>query len=292
MKHLIGIESDAYIGNNEFGIDFEAYRRYGFDALDYQGLISMNSNPKLYEMSEKDFRSYLERLYAEANKYGLKVNQLHSLWEGNFKNTLDDIDIFEYHKKALIAASILKAKHVVYHTIPVPGYFIWDQVDYDEMFKVNVEFFKRLAPIAKELGVYIAIENLPFYSLKEFFSPTGTLKLINAIDDPNVVMCLDTGHFNMFKEEKIYDFLLKAGDKLGCLHIHDNNGHTDAHTIPYLGSFDWKMFIKGLKDINYPGVLSLETKVNFESMNKELYDSINGTLLTVINNLRKELDEK
>lgn len=291
MKHSIGIVSDAYITNNEFGIDFSKYKEYGFDALDYQGLASKSNKPNLYEMSDEDFRSYFARLYKEISKHDLKINQLHSLWEVSFKNTPDDLDIFEYHKKALVAASILKTKYVVFHTIPVPGYLLWDKVDYDTIFKINKDFFLKLLLIAKELNVYIAIENLPFLSMPEFFSPSGTLKLINEINDPYVVMCLDTGHFNMYKE-KIYDFLLNAGDKLGCLHIHDNNGYSDSHQIPYLGSFDWKSFIKGLRDINFAGVLSLETKANYENTNKEVYDSINKTLLVIINSLRKELDEK
>lgn len=287
MKHLIGIVSDAYLADNEFGIDFAMYQKYGFETIDFQGLMTRG----LYNLSDEDFKDYFERLYTELNKYNLMINQLHSLWDMEYMNNPENTDVFAYHQKALIAAYILKAKYVVYHTIPVPGHHIWEAVDYNKIVNVNKEFFNRLLPIAKQYNVIIAIENLPFLGLKEFFSPTGTLKLVQELNDPYIAMCLDTGHFNMFKEEKIYEFLLKAGDKLGCLHMHDNDGTKDSHQTPYLGTFDWRMFIKGLKDINYPGVLSLETKIPCKGISEKEYHILNDKLVNSIKELRKELDK-
>lgn len=291
MKHLIGIVSDAYIGDNEFKIDFKTFKKNGFDSLDYQGLVNQNKS-NLYNMSQDEFVAYFKRFKAQLDKYGLIVNQLHALWDMTYKNEPQGIDIFEYHQKALLAASVLKSKYVVYHTIPIEGHYLWDGVDYDKIYDTNKKFFKRLLPIAKKYDVHIAIENLPFFGARDFFSPTGTLKLVKELNDPHIIMCLDTGHFNMFKEENIYDFLLQAGDNLGCLHIHDNNGQSDAHAIPHLGTFDWKMFIKGLKEIGFSGVLSLETKISPNGLSKKAYEYLNNGLIRIIKDIREDLDRE
>ena len=250
MRHLIGIESDAYIGNNMFGIDFEAFQKNGIESLDYQGLMCLHGNPDLNHMPINELEAYLKALYIEAQKHNLVINQLHALWDSSFKNE-GEYDMFNYYERAIYAASILKAKYVVVHLIPLNGFYLWEKADYEKIVDTNKELINRLLPSARKYNVCIAVENLPFLELGEFFSPSGTLKFVEEINDPNVVMCLDTGHFNMFREEKIYDFLLKAGNKIGCLHIHDNNGTTDSHTIPYLGTFDWKMFFDkvGTRDV-------------------------------------------
>ena len=290
MKHLIGMQSNTYIADNEFKIDFAKFKEYGIDCLDYQNLMEVNGEIPLLKLPEEEFVAFFDRLKKEIDKYGLRINQLHSLWDPVYEYNHQNEDMIVYFERAILAASILKTKYVVMHTVPLKGHYLWENVPYQEIFNYNKEFVNRLLPLAKKSGVYLAIENLPFLGLPEFFSPTGTLKLINDINDENVVMCLDTGHFNMFKEEKIYDFLVNSNGKVQCLHIHDNNGQSDAHQIPYLGNFDWNMFIKGLKDSNFQGVLSLETKIPNNKLNEKAYQSLNEGLIAIIKDMRDQLD--
>lgn len=291
MKHFIGIVSDAYIGNNWFGIDFEMFQKNGIESLDYQGLMCLHGNQDLNHMPKDELEVYLKAFYEETKNHNLVINQLHALWDPSFKNE-GEYDMFDYYERAIYAASILKAKYVVIHPIPLKGFYLWEKVDYDKIVETNKNLINKLLPSARKYNVCIAVENLPFLELREFFSPTGTLKFVEEINDPNVVMCLDTGHFNMFREEKIYDFLLKAGDKLGCLHIHDNNGATDSHSIPHLGTFDWEMFIKGLKKVGFAGVLSLETKISHNGLSEKAYKLLNDSLITIITEMRDELDKE
>ena len=43
------------------------------------------------------------------------------------------------------------------------------------------------------------------------------------------------------------------------LHVHDNDGMSDAHTAPYLGVCNWERFIKGIREVGYKGTLNFET---------------------------------
>ena len=288
MKHLIGMESNAFVIDNEFAIDFEKYKELGIDALDYQGLASVNN---VFNLPNDEFGSYFVRLHTELEKHDLKIVQLHALWDPIYEFKHQDEDMFPYYEKTIIAASILKTTFVVMHPVPLKGHYLWEKADYKEIVNINKEFLRRLLPIAKKHNVCIAIENLPFLELKELFSPSGTLDFVLEMKDENVVMCLDTGHFNIFKEENIYEFLLKGKDKIRCLHIHDNNGFTDSHSIPYMGTFDWKMFLKGLKDINFDGVLSLETKIPTNGLSDNAFQLLNNGLITILKDFRNELDD-
>lgn len=46
---------------------------------------------------------------------------------------------------------------------------------------------------------------------------------------------------------------------LRVLHVHDNNGQSDQHLVPFCGTANWKSFTDALREIRFPGVLSLES---------------------------------
>ena len=62
-------------------------------------------------------------------------------------------------------------------------------------------------------------------------------------------------------------FTTTLGSRLKVLHIHDNDGVGDLHQIPYTftktrenkSSTDWEGFVRGLRAVDYEGVLSFET---------------------------------
>ena len=99
-------------------------------------------------------------------------------------------------------------------------------------------------------------------------------------------MCLDTGHFNIFKSDDIYEDCLKINKKLQVLHIHDNNSYTDAHEFPYMGSFNWDKFAKALKEIDFDGVLSLETNAPNSVPSEEIYNLLDEALFKIIASIR------
>ena len=59
------------------------------------------------------------------------------------------------------------------------------------------------------------------------------------------------------------------GERLGALHIHDNDRWKDLHQIPFAGSIDWNEVVKALKDIDYKGEFTLEADSFLGSYNAE-----------------------
>ena len=42
------------------------------------------------------------------------------------------------------------------------------------------------------------------------------------------------------------------------LHLHDNYGTRDDHSMPYFGTIDWEEIMRALRDIGYEGTFNYE----------------------------------
>ena len=145
----------------------------------------------------------------------------------------------------------------------------------EDLWENNLNFYRSLIPAAKKAGVMICTEN----TFKSFngrivegicSSPEECAALVDTLNAEAgkklFGVCFDMGHATVLGRD-MYDFIIKLGDRLTLLHIHDNDGVFDHHMMPYTytrnwGKFlitDWEGFIKGLADINFEGTLSFET---------------------------------
>lgn len=115
--------------------------------------------------------------------------------------------------------------------------------------------FPEIIEYANLKGIVILFENTNV--LSEF-----VYKLCRVLNSPNIGVCLDIGHANLF--ENISD-AIKNGEKLiKCLHISDNfgmredGGFSDLHLAPGEGTINWGKCIQLLESIGYDGVLNFE----------------------------------
>ena len=81
--------------------------------------------------------------------------------------------------------------------------------------------------------------------------------------------CADIGHLIILGIDPCFAFE-KLGHRLEALHVHDNDGMKDDHIAPYLGVFNWRRFIKGLRENGYKGNISFETATSCRIYPKEL----------------------
>lgn len=255
----IGITSSVYYDPNlPFHTDIKAIKEAGFYGVDYSDFTDPNSF--LYSLEEKEFVQYLSNVKKAYDECDLKIYQLHATWD--MRVMPDPIsDLVPKIIKCFKGAQILNCPIVVIHTVSPSG---WGEIPNKEiLMSLNIQFFSSLIKEAERYNVTIAIENLPFGQTPEFFSVQGTLELIHNLASKHVKLCMDTGHQNIhcFKRD-IYQNLIESKDDLVAFHIHDNNSWTDAHEFPFQGNIDWFAFAKGVKEIGFKGVLSLETAPN------------------------------
>lgn len=254
-----GIISDAYFTFDNYEQGIPVMKAHGYDSIDYQGFGSIKNSP-LYKMSDEELERYLTNLKDCAKANGLGFHQLHGAWPHVDDRTLEGRkQTIEYFKKNIIGAKILGCPRVVVHPC-MPKLGTGLPFDETEDFEVNAYLLESLAPIAKENGVTVCFENMPFPLWSSYSFVKNVKKLLTTIDSDYIKACLDVGHFNVEKGD-IYEAICLLGEDLSTLHIHDDRYGQDRHLIPFQGEIDWDGFIKGLRDISYKGVISLETQI-------------------------------
>jgi len=131
----------------------------------------------------------------------------------------------------------------------------------ETMKRNSIEAIRKIAEKAEELGVRIAIENMIDKEGGRFGGRVSELKeIIKSVGSPYLGICFDTGHANLLpdSETSIGGEILKAGEYLWSLHIHDNDGEKDLHKPPGMGSIDWSQVIESLRKADYDGVFMME----------------------------------
>jgi len=89
--------------------------------------------------------------------------------------------------------------------------------------------------------------------------PQDMLILFEALNNPSVGFCLDTGHVFAFGQSGLAAWLQVLGPYLGQLHLHDNHGDQDEHLAIGGGGIDFDNLLKYFKKSKFaPPVVTLE----------------------------------
>jgi sugar phosphate isomerase/epimerase len=116
----------------------------------------------------------------------------------------------------------------------------------------SVKSWTPLAKEAEEAGVVLAVENI-------YESRPDTLKeLIEAIDSPNLRICIDSGHLNLYSEVSIDEWFQELGPYIAELHIHDNHGVRDDHLPIGDGEIDFPDYFRLVHEYSSDPVYTIE----------------------------------
>lgn len=127
--------------------------------------------------------------------------------------------------------------------------------------KQNVLSIKELYATAEDLGVNVAIENLPEkygFVMKTADDFTRFYRETRL----EIGIVLDVGHANL--HDQIYSFLNAYADKIVHIHASDNLGETDQHLGIGQGKIDWQKFASALKKIGYSKTIVTESTDHVE----------------------------
>ena len=266
MRIGITTEELSYLYTDEK----EAIKRYseiGFDALDYS--YDLYAYPES-RYAQEDYLDYAKSIREALDKNQIVVNQLHAplfhhrvdcpmtTYEKQEENFLKMMTLRSFE-----VAHILGSKYIVMHPRKFAHYKTKDEQD--ALREYNIKMFKEYIPLAKKYGVQIAIENMFVFDSKTHTATNTSLRTaeeivsyIEELGDQYFVACLDTGHANINGLDPCA-MAKTLGKHLKVLHVNDNYTHLDQHLICGLGTIDWKLFVRTLKEISFDGVFSLET---------------------------------
>lgn len=249
----------------EIGCNLSSFRRYGEKRYLKMKEIGFNYvDIGVRGLKEGETQDELDAFYVQekalADAAGVQVYQVHApfIFPPQDRTPEQREERFVTLVQSMRAALLLGAENWVVHPM-LPYYGMEDELYLAESHKINVDFFRRLLPKAKEMGLTICFENTAS-SKTRFVTPEETLSIIKEIDDESLRMCLDTGHCVHMGAWSAGEAVRQAGSYLHAFHIHDSTGyHHDDHLFPFFGRVDWHDFYLALGEVGYDGVLCLET---------------------------------
>jgi sugar phosphate isomerase/epimerase len=137
------------------------------------------------------------------------------------------------------------------YRVRIPEDFDWNQI-WDRF----VRSVGRCNQIAKENGVRLLIEP----RVGEITSNSeALLRLIEAIDDDNFGVILDTAHQHAQKEILPLS-VEKLGKHIRYVHIADNDGRDNWHWVPGMGNIDWEAVFLALKKQGYDSYYAIDVE--------------------------------
>ncbi|MDI9422478.1 MAG: sugar phosphate isomerase/epimerase family protein [Bacillota bacterium] len=133
-------------------------------------------------------------------------------------------------------------------------YRLSPEFSWDRQWEVFVSNAKWCAQRAQDAGLKLIVEP----RVGEIVSNTDAmLRLIEAVDEPNLGAIIDTAH--QYAQKEILPLsIAKLGDRLFYLHLSDNDGSRNDHFVPGDGTIDWVGFFEALKIIGYQGYAGLD----------------------------------
>lgn len=275
----IGITNTSY---GVYGFDgaIERIGAQGYDCIDYQGFVDIESD--FFKLPEDEFLAEAMRQMSQIHAHGMEISQAHAPWRTPKDGDPEERKRWlEAMKKAIRGAKAMECHRFVVH----PLFPYMDTAEHpEEVWAMNEEFLGALADYAKDYGVTVCLENMPFPTF-----PIATvehcMEMLDRLNRDNLKICIDTGHAAIFKGSDVASAVRLVGDRLEAVHIHDNMGDKDEHLIPGDGIINWDDFAAALKEIGFNKVISLETSPKHTQHPKEEWEAREINLVNIARNL-------
>lgn len=244
MRVSTEIGSASQIVGEELAVEYVA--KAGFDCWDFS-MFTMESWASMPGRS--DFAAFARRLKQIGLDNGITCNQAHAPFPSVKPSIRSD------YLKAAIECTAEAGGHIC---IVHPG----NNLSVEE----NAQLYHEILPFAKACGIKIAAENMWNWddeqdqaSFAACSTPEDFCHVIDAVNDPHLVACLDIGHAEMRGLHCTAPAHIHAlGHRLQALHLHDNDRWHDSHQIPFSMDIDWDAVVTALRDIGYAGDFTLE----------------------------------
>lgn len=127
-------------------------------------------------------------------------------------------------------------------------------VSSEQMWLANsIETWQQFLTQAVEMNTVIALENV-------YESDCQNLSnLLSAFTSSHICFCFDTGHFNVFSATSLDEWMDGLGDRIGQIHVHDNNGLLDEHLPVGEGNFPFQIFFSKIRERDVKPIITLES---------------------------------
>ena len=252
-----------YDRKKKFSIDAEDSIRGCADAgYKYLDLVLDAYLKPNMPLAADGWQKWAEDLAEYTYSLGLEFSQSHGYFYP--KTNLDSNGIRqdplydENVRRSIISSQICGVKWMVLHPTLWPD--ADGNADVKRSLEYNREFFLKWGEFASLHKVGIAVENMYNYldGMKYYcVMPEEIIELVDAVNDPMVRICIDTGHAHLSRLD-VPDYIKAVGSRLKATHIDDNRQTADDHLAPFQGTIPWNEVMQAFKDINYQNDFSFE----------------------------------
>lgn len=285
----IGVQTQNVICDQNPMEGFGLLRRVGFSGVDFSLNAYQAGEKRFFDQSIQALEAYFTPHRRAAQAAGIAISQMHMLYPVYVPTGSSSQNDYRWQvaaPKNLELCAFFDCPYIVLHGFKLAYYLGSEEAEWTH----TEQFLNFLAPMAKEMGITMCIENL-------YESVGGHLvegpccdvrKAAERIDRMNdkfgaevLGFCFDTGHANLSGLD-MEAFLTALGHRLKVLHIHDNDGREDLHQLPFTftktrenkPSTDWEGFVRGLCNIQFDGTLSFETAPVLTAFPAELKEEV------------------
>ncbi len=200
-----------------------------------------------------DFVEIVNENYHMLDRYNYGLH-LATLEEKGLKNVIhapfSDINIASLNERirrasldilfeALEVAQLMGSLLVVVH----PGHLSPAGMKFPKAYeKIHKRSLEEIDRYSKKLGIRVALENMPAFSILD---GRTCERIRELIDGTELYVALDVGHLNTVTHN-FEEFIELFRDRIIHVHLHDNDGKNDSHLSLGEGNVPWEDILRML----------------------------------------------
>lgn len=238
-----------------------ALAKAGYDAIDYSFFDMNDINDDSSPWLKDDWRERAARAKEVAAECGITIDQAHAPFGTSSTKPGYDEKMMGRILRAMEAASIMGVRDIVVH----PRQHLPYATNVDKLFEENVALYKSLFPYCEKWNIRVCAENMWQRDEKRKViihstcaRPEEFAALLDAVDSPWIVGCLDIGHCAITSVNPVDAIRILGGKRLQALHVHDVDYLDDNHNMPFTQKLDWAAITAALAEIGYNGNFTFE----------------------------------
>jgi hexulose-6-phosphate isomerase len=236
---------------------FALAKKCGFEGIELNGPIADLAAAK--ELGE------------QARQAGVPIHSIVNGWGG----PLSDPRPENVEKGiASMETSLRCAKAVGAGVVLLVPAVVNEEVGYGEAWERSQKNVRKLLPLAKELQVIIAVENV---WNKFLLSPLEFAKYVDEFDDVWLKAYIDVGNMILFGYAQ--DWLRTVGKRIVRIHLKDFKRKGSQWTNLLDGDVNWPQVRKALDEIGYQGFLTPELSRGDEAYLTDLVQRIDKIIV-------------
>ncbi len=267
-------------------------KKAGFQGLDWSFLSTNQIKEVWYTDAWKDHALRLKDIAAQC---GIAFCQAHAPFPSSMGEEPYDTEIRGWILRTMEVAALMGVRDIVVH----PKQELPYATNVEKLWEENLVFYRSLIPYCEEYGIRICAENMWQYDKRRNYivdsvcaRPEEFCRLLDELDSPWIVGCLDLGHCALVGREPQDVIRAMGAKRLQALHVHDVNYVCDCHTMPFIESLDWEAITKALAEIGYEGNFTFEADGFLRNFPPELIPEASGLMAKTGHYLIRRIKEQ